>query len=272
VTRTHKFGITVLGQTFFLITYAVPFIWIVLTSLKKSTDVFDSSKSVVFTPTLEAYQRVADIHLLQALGQSALIASLSTALVLLVAVPAAYALARSSAWWSVAMLAVLIVFQMIPQTSTVIPLFKVLGNLNLLDSLAGVVIADASLMTPFAIILLRPFFRSVPEAVEEASSLDGAGSFRSFWSVVLPIARNGIATTGTVVFIIVWGEFLYSVNFFMTPGKYPLSAMLAQQVSSYGVNWSGLMALAVVTAIPIAILYAVSYRLLKEGLTVGAVK
>jgi multiple sugar transport system permease protein len=272
MTSKPKFRFTFVGQTLFLIAYAVPLIWIVLTSLKRSTDVFDPSKSFIFAPTLEAYQRVANVQLLQAIGQSVSIATLTTILVLLVAVPAAYALARSAEWWSFSLLAILIVFQMIPQTSTVIPLFKVLGNLNLLDTLAGVVIADSALMTPFAIILLRPFFRSVPEAIEEASSIDGAGSLRSFWSIILPIARNGVATTGTVVFIIVWGEFLYSVNFFMTPSKYPLSALLAQQVSSYGVNWSGLMALAVVTAVPIAILYSASYKLLKEGLTVGAVK
>lgn len=271
---TPKFSIsgTFLGQLLLLVAYAVPLLWIVLTSLKKSTDVFDPSKSIIFTPTLEAYERVANVELLQAIGQSFLIASLSTILVLVVAVPAAYALARTAHWWSFGLLALLIVFQMVPQTSTVIPLFKVLGNLNLLDNLAGVVLADATLMTPFAIILLRPFFRSVPEAIEEAASIDGAGMFRTFWSVVLPIARNGVATTGTIVFIIVWGEFLYSVNFFMTPAKYPLSALLAQQVSSYGVNWSGLMALAVVTAIPVAVLYGFSYKLLKEGLTVGAVK
>lgn len=263
---------TFLGQLLLLVVYAVPLLWIVLTSLKKSTDVFNPSKSFIFTPTIEAYERVANVELLQAMGQSFVIASLSMVLVLVVAVPAAYALARTAHWWSFALLALLIVFQMVPQTSTVIPLFKVLGNLNLLDSLAGVVLADAALMTPFAIILLRPFFRSVPEAIEEAASIDGAGVVRTFRSIVLPIARNGVATTGTIVFIIVWGEFLYSVNFFMTPSKYPLSALLAQQVSSYGVNWSGLMALAVVTAIPIAILYGFSYKLLKEGLTVGAVK
>lgn len=263
---------TFLGQCLLLAVYAVPLLWIILTSLKKSADVFDPSKSLIFTPTLEAYERVANVQLLQAIGQSFLIASLAMVIVLVVAVPAAYALARSAAWWSFALLALLIIFQMVPQTSTVIPLFKVLGSLNLLDSLVGVVLADAALMTPFAIILLRPFFRSVPEAIEEAASIDGAGAMRSFWSIVLPIARNGVATTGTIVFIIVWGEFLYAVNFFMTPGKYPLSALLAQQVSSYGVNWSGLMALAVVTAVPIAILYGFSYKLLKEGLTVGAVK
>ena len=105
---------------------------------------------------------------------------------------------------------------------------------------------------------------------------------RPFYSLVAAITAeelghvelvsNGIATTGTLVFLISWGEFLYAVNFFLTPGKYPLSALLAQQVSAYGINWPGLMALTVITSIPILILFSFTYRFLKEGLTLGAVK
>ena len=86
------------------------------------------------------------------------------------------------------------------------------------------------------------------------------------------MARNGVATTGTIVFLLAWGEFLYAVNFFLSPGTYPLSALLAQQVSAFGIDWPGLMALAVLTAVPILIVYSFSYRLLRDGLTVGAVK
>jgi multiple sugar transport system permease protein len=136
----------------------------------------------------------------------------------------------------------------------------------------AVVLADAALLTPFATLLLRPFFRAVPPQIEEASSIDGAGMLRTFWSVVLPVARNGVATVGTLTFLLAWGEFLYAVNFYLTPGQYPLSALLAQQVSAFGINWPGLMALAVLTSIPILVVFSSTYRLLRDGLTVGAVK
>lgn len=147
-----------------------------------------------------------------------------------------------------------------------------LGSWNLLDTTVGLILADAALMTPFAIILLCPFFRAVPSALEEAAAIDGASGLRTFGSIVLPIARNGVATTATLVFLITWGKFIYAVNFLLSPGRYPLSAALAQQVSAYGVDWPGLMALSVVTSIPILILFGLTYRLLKEGLTLGAVK
>jgi multiple sugar transport system permease protein len=161
---------------------------------------------------------------------------------------------------------------MVPQTANVIPLFQIFGSWGLLDSTFGVILADTALLIPFAVLLMRPFFRAVPEALEEAASIDGASTWRTFRSIVLPVARNGVATAATLVFLLSWGEFLYAVNFLLTPGKYPLSALLAQQVSAFGINWPGLMALAVITSIPILVLFACTYRLLREGLTLGAVK
>ena len=252
--------------------YGVPLLWIVLTSFKSSTDVINTQASLVFTPTLQAYRDSLDGALLQALGQSALIAVGTTVLTLLIAVPAAYGLARTAGWLPTLGLGLLIVLQMMPQTANVIPLFKIFGDWHLLDTTVGVVLADSALLIPFATLLLRPFFRVVPPQLEEAASIDGANLFRTFWSVSLPVARNGLFTVGTLIFLLAWGEFLYAVNFFLTPGHYPLSALLAQQVSAFGINWPGLMALAVLTSIPILIVFTSTYRLLRDGLTVGAVK
>src|SRR5699024_5322144 len=252
--------------------YGVPLLWIVLTSLKPSSLVFDRGSMFVFTPTLDAYTNALNSELFTALRQSILIAAGTTAVVLLIAVPAAYGLARTRGALVAVLLGALIVLQMLPQTATVIPLFQLFGSWRLLDSLGGVILADAALLTPFAIILLRPFFRTVPIELEEAAAIDGTARLGTFLRIALPVARNGVATTGTIVFLLAWGEFLYAVNFFLSPGTYPLSALLAQQVSAFGIDWPGLMALAVLTAVPILIVYSLSYRLLRDGLPVGAVK
>lgn len=254
------------------VVYAVPLVWIVLTSFKSSGDVFGQGIGLVFEPTLDAYRGALSPELLVAMRQSFLVASGATLLTVAVAVPAAYGLARVHGAISVVGLGLLIVLQMTPQTASVIPLFQVLGSWGMLDSTWGLIVADAALMTPFAIVLLRPFFRAVPMALEEAAAIDGATRLRTFVSIILPVARNGVATTATLVFLILWGEFVYAVNFLLSPGQYPLSAMLAQQVSAYGVDWPGLMALSVVTSIPVLLLFVLTYRLLKQGLTVGAVK
>lgn len=250
--------------------YGVPILWIVLTSFKTSADVFGSA--FVFRPVVTAYVNALNGALYTALGQSVVIAAGTTALTLAIAIPAGYGLARTRGWAISVGLGLLIVLQMLPQTANVIPLFQIFGSWGLLDRTLGVIIADTALLTPFAIILLRPFFRAVPPQLEEAAAIDGASTFRAFRSVVLPVARNGVATTGTLVFLLAWGEFLYAVNFFLSPGTYPLSALLAQQVSAFGIDWPGLMALAVLTSIPVLLIYSVTYRLLRDGLTVGAVK
>ncbi|MGP6171079.1 carbohydrate ABC transporter permease [Microbacterium sp. A196] len=253
--------------------YAIPLLWILLTSLKAPGDVIGSQSSFFFTPTLDAYvAALSNAGLYTAMQQSLVIAAGTTALSLAIAIPAGYGLARYDARITTIMLGAMIVLQMLPQTANVIPLFQIFGGWGLLDSNLGLILADTALLTPFAILLLRPFFRAVPIAIEEAASLDGASTLRVFFSVMLPLARNGIATTGTLVFLLAWGEFLYAVNFFLSPVNYPLSALLAAQVSAFGINWPGLMALAVITSVPILVLFFFTYRLLREGLTLGAVK
>ena len=256
-----------------LLVYAIPILFIVLTSLKDPSDVISSQASFLFMPTLDAYvAALANQGLFVAMQQSLTIAAGTTVLTLVVAIPAGYGLARVNSRLTTIGLGLLIVLQMVPQTANVIPLYQIFGAWSLLDQNVGVIIADTALLVPFAILLLRPFFRAVPEALEEAASIDGATVMRTFWSIMLPIARNGIATTGTLVFLMSWGEFLYAVNFFLSPGNYPLSALLAQQVSAFGINWPGLMALGVITSVPILILFTFTYRLLREGLTLGGVK
>lgn len=261
------------ARTLLFLGYGVPILWIILTSFKTPGEVLSTQASFFFQPTLDAYtDALTNGGLVTAGLQSLIIAAGTTLLTLLVAIPAAYGLARVGGRITTVALGLLIVLQMTPQTATVIPLFQIFGSWGLLDQRLGVIIADSALLIPFAILLLRPFFRAVPDALEEAGAIDGARPWRIFTSIVLPVARNGVATTATLVFLLGWGEFLYAINFLLSPGSYPLSALLAQQVSAFGINWPGLMALAVITSIPILILFVFTYRLLREGLTLGAVK
>lgn len=268
--RTKAGPVAVLIKILLALMYGVPLLWIITTSFKSSADVFQSP--FLFQPVTDAYVDVVGPALLTALRQSVLIAVGTTALVLLIGIPAAYGLARVSGWVTSVGLGLLIILQMLPQTANIIPLFQVFSQWGLLDETIGVIFADTALLTPFAIMLMRPFFRAVPYELEEAAAIDGAAVPRAFLQIVLPVARNGVATTGTLVFMLAWGEFLYAVHLFLSPGTYPLSALVAQQVGAFGINWPGLMALAVLTSIPILIVYALSYRLLRDGLTVGAVK
>jgi multiple sugar transport system permease protein len=253
--------------------YGLPLLWIVLTSFKSQGEVLTSQASILFTPTLDAYRSaLADPQLAASMRQSGVIAVGTTVLCLAFAVPAAYALARVTNKIVIPALALLVVLQMIPQTANLIPLFALLSKLGLLNTDVGLILADAAMLLPWAVLLLRPFFSVVPVPVEEAGEIDGAGTFRSFFWIALPLARNGVLTVMSIIFLVSWGEFLYAITFMLSPGNYPMSALIAQQAGAFGIDWPRMMAFAVVSAVPVFVVYVLNYRQLKTGLTLGAVK
>jgi multiple sugar transport system permease protein len=262
-----------IGQAVLLIIYGVPLFWLVTTSFKSGAEVFRGlSTFLVFTPTTAAYERVWNADLLHAGVNSALIAGGTTLVTLCLGVPAAYALARLRGTTVSIGLGLVIVLQMMPQTAGLIPLYKVLGSWNLLGSIPGVVLADAALLLPFCTLLLRPFFLAIPVEIEEAATVDGASAWRIFARIALPLALNGTATAGTIIFLIAWGEFLYAISFLVDPMQYPLSVLIASQIGMYGNNWPALMAIAVATGLPILLIFVLTYRNLREGLALGSIR
>lgn len=255
--------------------YLLPLVWIVLTSLKTNNQVLTDPNALLFVPTLETYATVLGDGV-GAIVTSLQIAALTTVVVLLVGVPAAFALARriSTRWARViaVVLAALLVLQMVPQPMTVIPLYSVLANWGLLGTLPGLILADIALMLPFAVMLLRPFVLAIPPELYEAAQLDGAGTLHTFRSIVLPLLSNGIFTVMSVVFISTWGEFVYAINFLPEGTVLPVSGLLAQQNSIYASSWNTLMALAVLTSLPLLVVFAFTQRRLIDGLSLGAVK
>ena len=253
--------------------YGLPLLWIVLTSLKSQGEVLTSQASLFFTPTIAAYlEAFGDPALASSMRQSAIISVGTTVVCLVLATPAAYALARVKNAVVVGTLALLVILQMIPQTANLIPLFWILSQWGLLNTNLGLVLADATLFLPWAILLLRPFFAAIPISIEEAGRIDGAGTLRAFFGIALPLARNGVLTVTAIIFLVSWGEFLYGITFMLTPSNYPMSALIAVQAGAYGIDWPGMMAFAVISAIPVFLVYVFSYRLLRTGLTMGAVK
>lgn len=253
--------------------YGIPLLWLVITSFKSNVAIFANPAGVIFSPTLHAYAGILQRGLLgQAALNSAIIAAGTMLLTVAIGVPAAYGLDRTKGRTLSLGLGILVLLQMVPQTASVIPLYKVLGAWELLGTLPAVILADTALLLPFTILVLRPFFSSVPREIEEAASIDGASSWRTFLQVVVPIVSNGIATAASLIFILSWGEFLYAISFLTNPDTYPISARISQQVSAYGASWSGLMALAVVGSLPILLVFIVAQRQLASGLSLGAVK
>lgn len=255
--------------------YLLPLLWIVLTSLKTNSQVLRDPNALVFTPTLQTYAAVISDGL-GAILTSLQIGVFVTVAVLVIGVPAAFALARRiTPGWNkaiAAVLAALLVLQMVPQPMTVIPLYSVLAGWQLLGTLPGLILADIALLLPFAVMLLRPYVLSIPGALYEAAEIDGASTLQSFLRITVPMLSNGIITVTSVIFISAWGEFVYAINFLPEGTVLPVSGLLAQQNSTYAANWNTLMALAVLTSLPLLIVFVFAQKRLINGLSLGAVK
>jgi len=258
------------GVVVLVLLYGVPLVYLIATSLKNRVQIFDAPASLLFHPTFSSYESVISSDLARAAANTAIIAFGTTALILVLGTPAAYWLSRNRSFLATVAVASLILLQMVPQATTVIPLFKVMALFGLIGQLLSVILADASLLLPFAVILLRPFFDAVPAELEEAASIDGASRFRVLTRIALPLVRNGLLTVGTLVWIIAWGEFLYAITFLTEEERLPLSALLARQISQFGTDWGPLMALAVLIALPVLVVFVLTERRLREGLVLGA--
>jgi multiple sugar transport system permease protein len=262
-----------LGVLLLLVLYGVPLVWLVLSSLKSNVEIFSNPAGILFSPTLDSYLSIwRDGTLGTAMLNSAIIAVGTTLLTLAISIPTAYGLDRSRGLYLAVGLGILVLLQMIPQTASVIPLYRVLAAWGMLGSLTGVILANTALFIPFTVLILRPFVAAVPREIEEAAAIDGASPWTVFLRIVTPLIGNGVATAAAVVFILAWGEFLYSVSFLTNPRTYPVSALISQQISSYGVSWAGLMALAAVGSLPILIVFILAQKRLASGLSLGAVK
>lgn len=267
--RQRAGWIAKVGMVVLLVVYGIPFLWVVATSLKTEPEIF-ADTGLIFTPTLATFRSILNTSLIMACVNSAIIATGTTALTLVMATPAAYALARVRGLIANAGLGLVIILQITPQPASLIPLYQVLGGWSLLGTQVGVIIADTALLLPFCVLILRPFFLAVPREVEEACVVDGASRWTAFTRIVLPITLNGVATAATIVFFLTWGEFLYAITFLTDASQYPISVLIANQIGQYGIQWSNMMAIAVVASIPILAIYLFTYRLLRDGLALGS--
>ena len=254
------------------IAYGAPLLSLVLTSVQGSGTLPTLSIQTLVHPSFSAYQAVFAAGAAQALLNSLIIATGVTVVVLVLGVTGAYWLGRTAPRASAIALLVLVFLQMIPQASSVIPLYRVLAAWGLIGSLGGVILTSSAALLPFAVLLFGPFFASVPRELYEAAAVDGAGQINQFLRITLPMVRNGIITVGLLTFMIAWGDFVYAINFLTDPNNYPASAVITEFLQPYKTDWPGLMAASLVTAAPIIVLFLVFQRKLASGLSAGAIK
>ena len=253
--------------------YALPYIYLVMTSLKPPGDVqqippsffpnhlsFENFKTVVSTPSIPA-----------AFASSTKVAVLTTILTLMLSVPAAYVATQYRRGITIAFLLFALITRMVPAVSLGVPLFILLKNLGLLDTTLGLVLAHTANAVPLALLLMAAFFEGVPKELEEAARMDGCSRFEAFTKIILPVMRGGIAITALFSFIASWNEFLFAL--LLTSEKTKTAPIvIAEYNSVYGLAWGPMTASAVLYSLPVILVTLLLQKQIIGGLTFGAVK
>jgi multiple sugar transport system permease protein len=252
-----------------------PVYWMLLTSLRSEAAANTSPPELLPSGLrLEAYD-AAVLHnatITDAILNSVIISVGTMLLTLALAVPAAYILARRRVRFVTPMMLVLLITQLLPGIAVATPLFVLFKRLDLLNSYVGLILADATLTVPFAILVLRPFFLRIPSELEAAALVDGCRPAGAFVRVVLPVARSGIVTVAALSFLLTWGEFLFGLSLTTDNAIQPLTVALATFSASTGTPWNEVMAVATVVAVPIVLVFVLLQRFIVGGLTIGGVK
>jgi arabinogalactan oligomer / maltooligosaccharide transport system permease protein len=204
---------------------------------------------------------------------NSLVAAAATTVVgVILSCTAAYALSRFRFPGRKAGLTAFLVVQMFPATLLIMPLYVLLDRLGLLNSMAGLVMVYATTAIPFCVWTLKGTFDTLPRELEEAARMDGAGPWATFWHVMFPLARPGIAVTALFSFMTAWNEFIMASTFLTDDARYTLPVLIQSSVGQYSADWGFFAAGAIVTSLPVMALFYVLQKFLVGGLTAGSVK
>ncbi|MEU7580263.1 carbohydrate ABC transporter permease [Streptomyces sp. NPDC041068] len=259
----------------YLVFLAFPFLWLISTAFKPARELGSLHPTwIPEDPTLENFRQAFDEQpLLQAAGNS-LVAALSAALIaVVIATPMAYVMARHRTRLAKAATGWVVVSQAFPFVLIIIPLFLILKNLHLINSLLGLIMVYVVWSLPFALWMLVGYVRAVPAELEEAAAVDGASKVRTFVSVVAPLLAPGVVATAMFAFITAWNEFFFALVLLKTPEKQTLPVILNRFIGSEGVADLGpLAAAAFLATIPSLVIFAIIQKRITGGMLAGAVK
>lgn len=254
--------------------YLFPVYWMVVSALKTSNEVNAAIPTLwPHEATLAAFRWIFEReNVARYLSNSLIISTGTTALTLLLATGAAYALSRVRSMWMDAVLIGVMLSQVLPPPLLVTPMFVIFRQLDLVNTYTAVILATTSKTLPFAVIMLRTTFAQIPIEIEEAARVDGASRLSAFTRVTLPLARVGYIVVGTLVFLLAYGEFVYPVSLMNRQSLQPATVGLYGFVGADYSDWGYAMAFASVMVLPVLAVFVALQKRIVSGLTAGALK
>lgn len=272
VRKTARSALWTLGGAAITALMMLPIYWMVISGFMTQKEMFHVPPYLwPIHPTLNIWRTVI-ASLAPSLLNSVIISFGTMGLTLVVAVPAAYAVAKLRIRGKGPFIMTILASQMLPAVVIAMPLFLLFSRLHLTNSYIGLILADCTFTIPFAILVLQAYMHSVPSELIEAAYIDGASRMRAFFSVVIPVSLPGIATAAVFGFLIPWGDFIYALTMITNSKLQPMTLALYQNISQYRILWPNLMAGSALVALPVIIFVLAANRFVSSGMTAGAVK
>lgn len=254
--------------------FFAPYLQMLLTALKSKEEI--TAIPATYLPKDWAFENFIgvwkEIPLLGFIKSSFIISISATVIVILIAIPAAYYVARNDFRGKKPFLLLVLVTQMFAPTALVVGIFREIVALNLVDTYLALILIYAAFNMAFSIWILSSFFRSIPKEIEEAAWIDGCSRFTTLTRIVLPLALPGLVTAFIFTFIAAWNEFVIALTLTSSPEREPLTVGLTSLIGQYQVQWNYLFAGSLIAIVPVVILFASIEKWLVGGLTAGSVK
>ena len=259
-----------------LVLFLLPLYWTLVTSLKTEQEIFQIPPTLwpeeLNTKSYAAQLEVGDFNMFQSFGNSMVIALSAMAIAVVLAVPASYAVGRFRFKGKKMIVLCFLVTQMLPVSVLLTPMFIIFKNLKLISSWLSVILADATIGIPFSILILKNYFASIPRELEDAAEIDGCNRLGAFFRIFIPITVPGIVVCAIFSFLYAWGDLAYGMTLIQKQPLRPITAGIFNFLGQYGTKWSYLTAFAIVTIIPVALIFLLMQKYIITGLTAGAVK
>ena len=253
-----------------------PLFWTLNTSLKTEQEIFQNPPTfyphVLNTQSYAAQVETGDFNMFRSFANSFLISVGSMLIAVVLAVPASYGIAKYRYRGRKLMLLFFLVTQMLPVSVLLTPMFIMFKGMHVYNTWWSAILADATIGIPFSVLILKNYFASIPKELEEAAYIDGCTRFGAFMRILVPVAKPGIVVCAVFSFLYAWGDLAYGMTFILDQQKRPITAGIFNFMGQYGTKWSYLSAFAIVTVIPVALIFIFMQKYIIAGMTNGAVK
>lgn len=253
-----------------------PLFWVLMTSLKTEQEIFLNPPT--FYPhvlNLKSYQAQVengDFNMFRSFFNSLMISLFAMLISVVLAVPASYAIAKYKFAGRKVTLLFFLVTQMLPVSVLLTPMFVMFKKIHMYNTWGAAILADATIGIPFSVLILKNYFASIPKALEEAAYIDGCNRLKAFLLVLVPVAKPGVIVCAVFSFLYSWGDLAYGMTFILDQQKRPITAGIFNFMGQYGTRWSYLTAFAVVSIIPVVLIFIFMQKYIIAGMTSGAVK